>query len=216
MKKALKNILSLLLILTAIISCQSENKKSSTTKAFEQLMKSQSGESVELPDDYTLENSQAKVNYTADGVSFFDKNESLTCNVIAKQNNNFLEIHFQIFGEEGKAVQINIQKVPLDFKVPLKIPFAHLHLTEDDKMQAILTGMNLASSEGSLGFGIPFEGHLTIKKMNQKNIMFEAIGKGGDYMAAENPESWKVIKLNAELINPMITVLGIEKSKIFK
>lgn len=204
-----------LLVLT-ISSCQSESKKTTTIKTFEQLIKSQSGESVELPDDYALENSQAKVSYTSDGVSFFNKNEILTCNVIVKQNNNFLEIHFQIFGEESKAVQINIQKVPLDFKLPLKIPFANLHLTDEDTMQAIVTGMDLASPEASLGFGIPFEGHLTIKKMNQKNITFEAIGKGGDYMTSENPESWKNIKLNAELINPMITTLGIEKSKIFK
>lgn len=214
--KKLSNTFTIILILIAIISCQSENKKSSTTKAFEQLMKSQSGESVELPDDYALENSQAKVNYTADGVSFFDKNENLTCNAIVKQNSNFLEIHFQIYGEEGKAVQINIQKIPLDFKLPLKIPFAHLHLTEEDKMQAVLTGMDLASPEASLGFGIPYEGHITIKKMNQKNITFEAVGKGGDYMTSEKPESWKDIKLNAELINPMITTIGIEKSKIFK
>lgn len=212
----IKNVYLIGLLVIIISSCQSDSKKSTTTKAFEQLIKSQNGESVELPDDYALENSQAKVSYTSDGVSFFNKNESLTCNVIVKQNNHFLEIHFQIFGEESKAVQINIQKVPLDFKLPLKIPFANLHLTEEDKMQAILTGMDLATPEASLGFGIPFEGHLTIKKMNQKNITFEAIGKGGDYMTAENPESWKDIKLNAELINPMITTLGIEKSKIFK
>lgn len=212
----IKNVYLIGLLVIIISSCQSENKKTTTTKTFEQLIKSQSGESVELPDDYALENSQAKVSYTSDGVSFFNKNESLTCNVIVKQNNHFLEIHFQIFGEESKAVQINIQKVPLDFKLPLKIPFANLHLTEENKMQAVLTGMDLASTEASLGFGIPFDGHITIQKMNQKNITFEAIGKGGDYMAAENPESWKEIKLNAELINPMITTMGIEKSKIFK
>lgn len=197
-------------------SCKSDEKKSSSIKVLEQMIQSQTGEDVELPDNYSIENSSAKIDFTFDGKPFFKSNENFSSNTVIKSSNGFIEIHFQIYGEEGKALIVNIQKVPINFKLPLKVPFTNNPLTEDDFTQATMSAMDLASPEASMGFGIPYEGHIIIRKMENRLVSFEVDAKGGDFMSAETPNAWKPIQLKAELINPMIQTMGIEKSKIFK
>lgn len=203
-------------LLLAFHSCKSDEKKTSSTKVLEQMIQSQTGETVELPDNYSLENSSAKIDYTHNGKTFFKTNETFSSNTIVKSSNGFLEIHFQIYGEEGKAVIVNIQKIPLDFKLPFKVSFTNNPLTEDEFTQATMTAMDMASPDAAIGFGIPYEGHIIINKMENRLVSFEVDAKGGNFISAETPSAWKPIKLKAELKNPMIQTIGIEKSKIFK
>lgn len=206
-----------LLIITTILvcSCKSDEKKSTSTKFLEKFIESQTGESYELTDDYALENSSAKVDYTIDGKPFFESKE-FTSGVVVKAVNGFLELYLQLHSEDGKTMMIASQKIPQDFKLPLTIPFVHLDNPSEDDMVATMSATDLSDPQFGLGFSLPYEGELTITKMQNRLVAFEVNAKGGDYMMAQSPENWKPIKAKIELINPIIQSMGIEKSKIFK
>lgn len=215
----MKRIISFLLLAffgIVFSNCKSDEKKSSALKSLEQMIKNETGEHVELPDNYSMENSSAKVNYTFDGKPFFDAKETFTSGVVVKSVNGFLEIYLQLSSEDGKTLMVSSQKIPQDFKLPLKIPFlSHSHNSDED-MIATMSAVDLSNPEFSYGFGVPYEGEIIIIKMQNRLVAFEVNAKGGDYRVAQNPDSWKPIKAKIELINPIIQTMGIEKSKIFK
>lgn len=199
-----------------IFSCKSDEEKSSALKSLEQMIKNETGEHVELPDNYSMENSSAKVDYTIDGKPFFDAKETFTSGVVVKAVNGFLELYLQLHSEDGKTMMIASQKIPQDFKLPLIIPFVHLDHPSEDDMVATMSATDLSDPQFGQGFNLPFEGELKITKMQNRLVAFEVNAKGGDYMMAQSPENWKPIKAKIELINPIIQSMGIEKSKIFK
>lgn len=200
---------------TTIFSCKSDEEKSSALKSLEQMIKNETGEHVELPDNYSMENSSAKVDYTFDGKPFFESKE-FTSGVVVKAVNGFLELYLQLHSEDGKTMMIASQKIPQDFKLPLIIPFVHLDNPNEDDMVATMSATDLSDPQFGQGFNLPFEGELKITKMQNRLVAFEVNAKGGDYMMAQSPENWKPIKAKIELINPIIQSMGIEKSKIFK
>lgn len=215
----MKRIISFLLLAffgIVFSNCKSDEKKSSALKSLEEMMKNETGKHVELPDDYALENSSAKVDYTLDGKPFFDSKENFTSGVVVKAIDGYLEIYLQLHSEGGKTMMIASQKIPQDFKLPLTIPFIHIDNPNLEDMIATMSATDLNDPQFGLGFSLPYEGELTITKMQKRLVAFEVNAKGGDYMMAQSPQNWKPIKAKIELINPIIQTMGIEKSKIFK
>lgn len=201
----------------SLFSCNkaTESVQDTVTGAMEKAIENQSGTQVDLPDADDMENNGGYINYKSETKTYLSDDEKMQATVIIQKENKDLTIALQLAGEAGKSFLVTVSHIPNNFSLPLKGKFAVSNKHDGVNPSATILFMN-ATENGMLTSEIPYEGEISITKLNENEVKFEMYGKGGDASDADSPSNWKSISGNGKLLNPIIMSYGIDKSNVLK
>lgn len=205
------------MVLLCFLACNSakENAHDALTNQMEKAIEAKTGNKVDLGTADSYENNSGSVSFVSNGQTYIKSDEKFQAIAIFQKDKDGLAMSFQLTGTEGKSLLVIIKHIPEDFKLPLTGKFAVSNSFDGVNPVAAMVLMQTSES-GVLNSPMPFEGTLTVSKLNEAEITFEVDAKGGNTTNAESPSAWKSIIVSGQLKVPIIQTSGIDKISVLK
>ena len=207
------------LILGAFIlaSCgrAQDSMQDAVTATMEKAIEENVGVSVDLGDAASFRENAGSVDFIVGDKIYLQKSNKLVANAIFMLEEGGLAISFQMANAKGGSLIAMINHIPRDFSLPLVGKFSVSNSYDGENPVASLMYMETGEA-GMMMTPMPYEGTLTITKLTEEEMEFEAVAKGGEPIDAENPANWKPIQVKGSLKMPIIQSLGIDKDDVLK
>lgn len=212
----MKNV-SLILVVLLLSSCNKakEGLQDVIASKMESALEAQTGTQVDLGDASSYTNNKGAVSFEADGKTYLTKDQSLQAVAIIQEDQDGLAISFQLAGSGGQSLIASVNHVPKDFSLPLTAIFTKSNAYDGENSVATLIYMEASENIMSTS-SMPFEGHLTITKLSEREMAFQVDAKGGSPTDVEIPSAWKPILVSGELSSPIIQSIGVDKNEVLK
>tara|TARA_R110002020_G_scaffold107849_4_gene250287 strand:+ start:483 stop:1121 length:639 start_codon:yes stop_codon:yes gene_type:complete len=208
---------SFILMILFLGSCNKakEGLQDAIASNMERAIAAQTGAEVDLGDAASYTSNKGIVSFDADGKSYLSKDQEFQAVAIIQKDQDGLAISFQLAGNEGQSLIAIANHIPTNFSLPLTAIFTKSNAYNGENPVATL--MYLAPSENSLTSSpMPFEGSMTITKLDEKEMEFQVNARGGSPMDVESPSAWMPIFVEAKLISPIIQSIGVDKNEVLK
>ncbi len=206
----------LLIALSTFIACNGAQNtaQDAITRTLEKTIIERSGTKVDLGAVDQYANTSAIVSFSTADKVYLKANEKLKGTALFQKENDIVSISFQISDENGKALIATINHIPKTFTLPIIGKF--MLSNSYDGINPVATFMYMQANETMITSPTPFEGTLTILKLNEKEVVFEMEAKGGEPIDAENPSAWKGMSAKGVITSPIIQTFGIDKKDILR
>jgi hypothetical protein len=213
----MKTLLITILIAYSLMSCQSakDQANESVTSALEGVIKSQTGQDMDLVDADSYMDQKVTASFIYDGNEQLTNAENFSGSIVISKSADGLNISFQLVNESGTSLMGVFSNFDEGFKLPLVAKFTPSNAPSPGFATGTLVLMKLSES-GMQEVPMPFEGTMTMLSLNDKVAEFEINAKGGPSQNTNKPDSWKSINGKVTITKPAIQSMGIKKEEIFK
>ncbi len=207
----------LLVYMLSLTACQSakDQAQESINSALEEVVESQTGQEVDLAKVGSFQDQKVEASFRFDSKEMILSNETFTGTIMAQKSSGELNLSFQLVDEKGTSLMGVFSNFDTDFTLPLQARFAVSNAKTEGVPAASLVFMKI-SEVGMEASPMPYEGTMTILKLNENIAQFEIDAKGGLPQDTEKPETWKSIKGKVTITSPVIQCLGLNREEIIK
>jgi hypothetical protein len=213
----MKTLLITILLAYSLMSCQSakDQANESVTSALEGVIKSQTGQDMDMVDTNSYMDQKVTASFIYDGNEQLTNAENFSASIIISKSADGLNISFQLVNESGTSLMGVFSNFDEGFKLPLVAKFTPSNAPSPGFATGTLVLMKLSES-GMQEVPMPFEGTMTMLSLNDKVAEFEINAKGGPSKNTNKPDTWKSINGKVTITKPAIQSMGIKKEEIFK